>query len=132
MAASVQQHLLDQHEPTHLLIELGGNDGLQGHPVNKISDNISTMIEIAKGRDITVYLQQMRIPTNYGRRYTNMFTDTFSQLADYHDIPLIPFFLEEIALNKELMLPDGIHPALEAQPMIAEFMQNELERLILE
>ncbi|WP_026374541.1 arylesterase [Aestuariibacter salexigens] len=123
--------LLEQHEPTHLLIELGGNDGLQGHPINKIRSNITTMIEMAQQRDITVYLQQMRIPTNYGRRYTSMFTDSYSELAEQHDIPLIPFFMDDIALDKSLMLPDGIHPALEAQPLIAEFMQNQLEPLIL-
>ncbi len=124
--------LLEQHAPTHLLIELGGNDGLQGHPVNKMRSNISSMIELAQAQGITVYLQEMRIPTNYGRRYTTMFTNSFSELAEQHNIPLIPFFMEEIALDKELMLPDGIHPALEAQPMIAEFMQNQLEPLILE
>lgn len=122
--------LLSQHKPTHLYIELGGNDGLQGHPVKKMQSNIQAMIDLAQQQDVTVVLQQMQIPTNYGRRYNQMFTDMFDQLAAKNSIPLVPFFLQHIGLNKSLMQKDGIHPGLEAQPMIAEYMQQQLEPLI--
>ena len=118
--------LLEQHKPSHLLIELGGNDGLQGHSVKKMRNNIKQMIEMAKAQNINVMLQEMQIPTNYGRRYNQMFTDSFAKLAEEYQIPLIPFFLTEIALDSSLMQRDGIHPNLEAQPMIAEFMQKQL------
>lgn len=124
--------LLEQHKPTHLYIELGGNDGLQGHPVKKMKNNIQGMINLAKQNEIKVVLQQMQIPTNYGRRYNQMFTGMFDSLSVENDVPLVPFFLQEIALDKSLMQRDGIHPALEAQPMIVEFMVENLRPLLLE
>lgn len=123
--------LLEQHKPTHLYIELGGNDGLQGHPVKKMKNNIQGMIDLAKQDEIQVVLQQMQIPTNYGRRYNQMFTGMFDTLSVENEIPLIPFFLQEIALDKSLMQRDGIHPTLEAQPMIVEFMVENLRPLLL-
>lgn len=124
--------LLEQHNPHFLLIELGGNDGLQGHPVSKMQNNIATMIELGKKSGAKVFLQEIQIPTNYGRRYNQMFTGSFKSLASEHQIPLIPFFLEDIALKPELMQNDGIHPNLEAQPLISEFMQKQLKALVLE
>ena len=76
-------------------------------------------------------IQAMQIPTNYGRRYKQMFTQVFKDVAAKNDLPLIPFFLEEIALNKELMQNDGIHPTAEAQPMITELLKPQLESYIL-
>lgn len=123
--------LLEQHQPSHLLIELGGNDGLRGYPVSKLKTNISTMISMAKKQDIEVILQQMQIPTNFGRRYNQMFTDAFRSLAEQHDVPLVPFFLKDIALDDNMMQKDRIHPSVEAQPVIARFMQEQLEPLLV-
>ena len=122
--------LIEQHQPTHLLIELGGNDGLQGHNVNKLRANLRSMTDIAQHAGITVFIQEMQIPTNYGRRYNQMFTDSFALVAKEKQVPLVPFFLQEVALNPALMQRDGIHPNAEAQPMIAEFMQQQLEDLL--
>lgn len=118
--------LLEQHQPTHLFIELGGNDGLRGYPIKKMKTNISSMIQLAQKQGIEVILQQMQIPSNYGRRYTQSFSKSYQELATQYDIALIPFLLEEIALNKSLMQRDGIHPTAEAQPIIAEFMAVQL------
>jgi acyl-CoA thioesterase-1 len=123
--------LLELHNPSHLLIELGGNDALQGHNPKKIRANIEKMVQLAKQKNIEVMIQAMQIPTNYGRRYTQMFTQVFKDVAEGNNIPLIPFFLEEIALNKELMQNDGIHPTAEAQPMITALLKPQLERYIL-
>ncbi len=123
--------LLDLHNPTHLLIELGGNDALQGHNPSKIRVNIEKMVQLAKRNNIEVMLQEMQIPTNYGRRYTEMFVQVFKDVAQENNIPLIPFFLEEIALNKDLMQNDGIHPTAEAQPMITALLKPQLEAFIL-
>lgn len=124
--------LLEQHQPNFLLIELGGNDGLQGHPVSKMKNNISKMIKLGKLSGAQVILQEIQIPTNYGRRYNQLFTGSYKELADQYQIPLIPFFLQDIALKPELMQNDGIHPNLAAQPLISEFMQENLEPLILQ
>jgi acyl-CoA thioesterase-1 len=123
--------LLDLHKPTHLLIELGGNDALQGHNPKKIRANINEMVQLAKAQNVEVMIQAMQIPTNYGRRYTQMFTQIYADVAETNGIPLIPFFLEEIALKPELMQNDGIHPTAEAQPMIKDFLKPKLEQHIL-
>lgn len=118
--------LLALHQPSHLYIELGGNNGLQGHNPRKIKQNLIDMIELAQSKGVAVILQEMQIPTNYGARYTKSFNAIFHDLAKQYEIPLIPFFLQEIALDPELMQNDGIHPTKEAQPMIAEFMAPKL------
>ena len=123
--------LLEQHNPTHVLIELGGNDGLQGHNIGKIRDNLDLLVSVAKESNAVVFLQEMQIPSNYGKRYTQMFTQNFNKVAEAQDVQKIPFFLEEIALNKDLMQNDGIHPNAEAQPLIASFMDRHLRSLIL-
>lgn len=123
--------LLTQHQPTHLLIELGGNDGLQGHNVNKLRNNLREMAKLAQDAGVEVFIQEMQIPTNYGRRYNQLFTDSFKLIAEEKQVPLVPFFLVDIALDSSLMQRDGIHPNAEAQPMIAEFMREKLELLIL-
>jgi acyl-CoA thioesterase-1 len=124
--------LLDLHQPTHLLIELGGNDALQGHNPKKIKANIEQMVQLAQKHNVEVMLQEMQIPTNYGKRYTQMFMQVFTDIAAENNIPLIPFFLENIALNKDLMQNDGIHPTAEAQPMITELLKPQLEAHIFD
>ena len=123
--------LLKQHEPTHMLIELGGNDGLRGYPINKMRDNLQKMVETAQSKDVEVIIQQMQIPTNFGRRYTQLFTETFTKVAGEYDIPVIPFLLEEIALDDDLMQQDQIHPNAKAQPLITEFMAEQLRPLLV-
>lgn len=118
--------LLTLHQPTHLYIELGGNNALQGHNPRKIKQNLINMIELAKKDGIHVIIQEMQIPTNYGARYTKAFNDIFHDLAKQYNIPLIPFFLQEIALDPTLMQNDGIHPTKEAQPLIVEFLSPKL------
>lgn len=61
----------------------------------------------------------MRIPSNYGKRYTDMFYNSYQKLATQHDISAVPFILENIALNKKYMQRDGLHPNAKAQPFIA-------------
>jgi acyl-CoA thioesterase-1 len=123
--------LLEQHGPTHILVELGGNDGLQGHPVNKMRENLKKIIQLSLENEVKVILQEMQIPTNYGKRYTRMFTDTYTNLASEYELILLPFFLENIALDKSLMQRDGIHPNADAQIIIAKDMQKTLGEIIL-
>lgn len=118
--------LLEQHSPTHLYLELGANDGLRGYPVKKMRENLSKIIELAQSQNINVIIQEMRIPTNYGPRYTRLFTEAFTKLAEQYEVPLLPFFLADIALKPELMQRDGLHPNLEAQPILAEQMAEWL------
>lgn len=122
--------LLEQHSPTHIFVELGGNDGLQGHPVSKMRGNLEKIIQLSQKNEVKVILQQMQIPTNYGKRYTQMFTDSYAQLAEEYAVIMLPFFLQNIALDKSMMLRDGIHPNAEAQVIIAKDMQKTLGDII--
>lgn len=124
--------LLEQHAPSHVFIEIGGNDGLQGHPTAKMRNNIAEMIDLARAAGAKVILQDVQIPPNYGKRYTEMFTNTFDALAKEKNVPLVPFFIEDIALDSSMMQRDGIHPNAEAQPGIAKFMHEQLTPLVTE
>ncbi len=118
---------LDELKPTFLLLELGGNDALRGYPPKKIYENLNKMIEASEERGIQVFLMQIRILPNYGKRYQTQFESIYPTLAQEKDVILFPFMLNDIALKKEFMLPDGIHPNKDAQPVIAEIVFNSLE-----
>lgn len=112
-----------------LLIELGGNDGLRGFPINTSKINLSKMVELAQSYSLNVAIMQIRIPPNYGRRYTSMFEIMYSDIAEKYDIPLVPFFMDEIAVNPNYMQNDGIHPNKSAQIIIRDIMKPEIEKL---
>nr|WP_251309356.1 arylesterase [Halomonas sp. NCCP-2165] len=110
--------LLGQHAPDIVLLELGGNDGLRGLPPGQLETNLRRMIEASRAAEAEVLLLGIDIPPNYGQAYREAFTGVYRRLADEHDLPLVPFLLEGVALNRELMQADGIHPTAEAQPRI--------------
>lgn len=112
--------LLETHEPAIVIIELGGNDGLRGFPPQVMKDNLRAIIETARGRGAEVVLLGIRIPTNYGPRYTRAFEGVYRELATELEIPWIEFFMEGVALNEALMQDDGIHPNAEAQPVLLD------------
>lgn len=114
--------LLEQHKPDYVLIELGANDGLRGFPVPQLESNLNAMVTQIKQQQSKAVLMQIRIPPNYGPRYTKLFTDLYSKIAKEQQIPLWPFFMETIALKQQWMQADGLHPNLEAQPVIADLM----------
>ena len=119
--------ILDELKPTFLLLELGGNDALRGYPPKKIYENLDKMIQASKERGINVFLMQIRILPNYGKRYQTQFESIYPTLSQEKDVILLPFMLNDIALKKELMLSDGIHPNKDAQPLIAEIVFNSLK-----
>ena len=118
-------------KPDYLLLELGGNDALRGYPPKQIAANLDKMIKIADSADVKVLLMQIRIPPNYGSRYQKAFESIYSSIARETSATLIPFMLEEVALNEELMLPDGIHPKASAQPLIADYVYRQLKPLLI-
>ena len=118
-------------KPDYLLLELGGNDALRGYPPKQIAANLNEMIKIADSADVKVLLMQIRIPPNYGSRYQKAFESIYSSIARETSATLIPFMLEEVALNEELMLPDGIHPKASAQPLIADYVYRQLKPLLV-
>lgn len=118
--------LLENYRPDIVLIELGGNDGLRGFPLQKIEANLDAMLALCKQKNAKVLLLGMRLPPNYGS-YSEKFTLLYQALSQKYDVPLVPFLLEGIALKPELMLSDRIHPKEEAQPII---LQNIWPKLV--
>ncbi len=121
------ESLMKSHSPDYLLIELGGNDALRGYPVDKIKSNLIEICKKAAKENVFIMLMQIKIPPNYGRIYTQAFESIYNEIADELGILLVPFMLENIALDSNLMLPDGIHPNEKGQPFIAEEVYKWLE-----
>ncbi|WP_246624732.1 arylesterase [Oceanobacter mangrovi] len=119
--------LLQQYQPDLLMIELGGNDGLRGMPLQLIRKNLSQMTAMAENEGVMVMLLGMQIPPNYGATYTDGFAALYSDLADQQDTLLLPFLLQDVATKPELMQADGIHPTAAAQPIMAAAVMAELQ-----
>lgn len=122
--------LLKEHKPDWLLIELGGNDGLRGFAPTITRQNLASMIALAKEQQTRVVLTQIQLPRNYGARYLRQFEQIFPELAQANDLPLLPFFMDDIALRPELMMNDGIHPTSAAQPQIRDKIARFMEPLL--
>ncbi|EHJ92382.1 Acyl-CoA thioesterase I [Vreelandella boliviensis LC1] len=122
--------LLRQRQPDIVLIELGGNDGLRGLSPSQMQANLANMIGQSQDAGAQVLLLGIDIPPNYGQAYREAFTGVFYSLAEEYDVSLVPFLLEDIALNDALMQSDGIHPTADAQPIILENVWPELEPLL--
>ncbi len=121
---------ISQHNPAILLLELGANDGLRGLPPKQMQQNLSRIISSAKQHGAKVLLLSMRIPPNYGKRYTEMFYNVYPELAKIHTIPYVPFLIEDVALKEQYMQRDGLHPNAAAQPIIADVVWEYLEPML--
>ncbi|HHR6078629.1 TPA: multifunctional acyl-CoA thioesterase I/protease I/lysophospholipase L1 [Providencia alcalifaciens] len=123
--------LLAQHKPDWVLIELGANDGLQGLSVEQLGITLQQIIDQIEQNGAKPLLMQIRIPPNYGKRYTSSFEKVYPALAEKNHLPLIPFFMESVITKPEWIQPDGIHPTEQAQPTIADFMEKQLSPYLL-
>ncbi|MGI9335258.1 MAG: arylesterase [Gammaproteobacteria bacterium] len=124
------ERVLVEHRPAILLIELGGNDGLQGVPLEVSAANLAAMIEAGQSAGATVLLLGMELPPNYGPDYTARFRSIYRELAQRYDAALLPFLLDGVALEPSLMQSDGIHPRAEAQPRLLDNVWEQLEPLL--
>lgn len=122
--------ILAQEEVDHLLIELGGNDGLRGYSPALIKNNLLQMVKLAQEKNIAVSMIKIKITPNYGPRYNKMFEQVFEDVANESNITLLPFFMEAVAHDTSLMQDDGIHPNIKAQPIIADFVAQQLTEII--
>lgn len=121
--------LLQQYQPAVVLIEIGGNDGLRGFPVPRLRQNLEQLIKLSQTAGATPVLMQIRIPPNYGPRYTEQFVAVYTEVAQNHQIKLWPFFMDKIAVQPELMQADGIHPNAQAQSIIRDLMLPYIEEM---
>jgi acyl-CoA thioesterase-1 len=122
--------LLVSDDPDIILLQLGANDGLRGLSPVQMKNNLVAIIQRSQKSGAKVILLGMKIPPNYGKRYIDMFYNVYPQLAKELNIPLVPFLLEDVALNKDLMQADGLHPNVKAQAILAEKIEPYLFPLI--
>jgi len=111
---------LQDFSPDLIILELGGNDGLRGFPAARIKDNLEKIVSRAKATGAAVVLLGIRIPSNYGPRYSAEFEGVFRQISADLDVEWIEFFMEGIAMNDALLQEDRIHPNAEAQPILLD------------
>jgi acyl-CoA thioesterase I len=111
---------LREFSPEVVVVALGGNDGLRGFPPDRIKANLQTIVDAAEAQGAATVLLGIRIPTNYGPRYTQAFENVYRELAEERRIPWIEFFMEGVALDENLMQEDGIHPNEQAQPVLLD------------
>ena len=123
--------LLRQHQPSHLIIELGGNDGLRGLGFDQSTDNIRQMVRQADARGVTVLLIGVRMPPNFGAAYNARFQQIFDKVNAEFDIHYLPRFLEGVAASDPaLMQDDGIHPTELAQPLLAQKVTSAMQEIL--
>lgn len=122
--------LLKKFKPTHVLLELGGNDGLRGNPLSRMKANLQTMIDLCRAHNAQPILFAMQLPPNYGKRYSDTFAQVFPTLAKEQNVPLLPFQFEKLVLMEGMIQQDGIHPTEPAQPFIKQAILQELEKIL--
>jgi len=121
---------LATHKPAIVIVELGGNDGLRGLPVNDVRANLESIVSLSQQAGARILLVGMRIPPNYGPSYTRDFERMYAQLAKRHALPHVPFLLADVALDDNLMQDDGLHPNAAAQPRLLEAVWKPLEPML--
>lgn len=125
--------LLKQHQPSVVIIELGGNDALRGFPLSMTEDNLQAMIQACQALGAKVLLLGMQVPPNYGADYAAEFSKLFTRLAKKHKTAVVPFLLKGIAdvtNSAELFQADRIHPNAQAHPRMLANVWAELKKLL--
>ncbi|MCS5566627.1 MAG: arylesterase [Pseudomonadales bacterium] len=121
--------ILEAHQPDIVILELGGNDGLRGYPIEMIRENMEVMAKLARDQGAEVIILGMAIPANYGPRYTNAFRAVFVETSSDTGSRLVPF-PDGIATVDELMQADGIHPNAKAQSKLLDNVWPVLKRVL--
>jgi acyl-CoA thioesterase-1 len=122
--------LLQQHRPALVIIELGGNDGLRGIDTRTMRENLLRMTKASQAQGAQVLLLGVKLPANYGPDFVNAFHQVYYDVAEATSVPLVPFFLQGVALDPGLMQVDGIHPNDRAQPKLLENVWAYLEPML--
>lgn len=121
---------LRTHRPAIVILALGANDGLRGADLAAMRRNLERMIDAAQRMHARVVLVGMRIPPNYGQKYTEKFQATYRDIAQSRRVPLVPFLLDGFADQREYFQADNLHPVAAAQPLILETIWKPLAPLL--
>lgn len=122
--------LLEQHQPTWVILALGANDGLRGLSLKAMRENIDQMIQLSQQNKSLILLVGIKLPENYGASYAEKFFNIYQQIAQQYQLDFVPFLLEGIALKPEFFQNDGIHPTAAAQPFLLENVWTPLQSLL--
>lgn len=112
--------LLERYQPEWVIIELGGNDGLRGINPATTRENMQSMILASQAAGADVLLAGIKLPPNYGPTYIEAFESIYTDLAKQHGTMLVPFFMDGVAFDADLMQADGIHPNALGQPVLLD------------
>jgi len=122
--------LLARHKPAIVVVELGGNDGLRGGSLASSRENLVAMVAATKAAGARAMIVGMKLPPNYGAAYARQFDAMFAEIAKAERVPLVPFFFDGFAEDRDLFQADGIHPTEAAQPKLLDNLWPTLERLL--
>ncbi len=117
-------------KPHAVILELGANDGLRGLPVSTTRANLAQMIDAFQGAGAKVLLCGMTLPRNYGPAYIKSFESIFRDLAREKETALVPFLLEGVATERDLMQGDALHPTAQGNAKVAQNVLRHLEPLL--
>lgn len=123
--------LLENYKPVIVILELGANDGLRGFPLDLIHHNLKSMIELCHDSNASVVLAGIKIPPNYGRKYTDRFYSIYNELSKMPSVEYVPFLLEGVGGVSGMMQDDGLHPNEKGQIVILDNVWSELKQLLL-
>ncbi len=121
---------LSEHKPNLVILELGANDGLRGLPLTEMKANLARIIEQSKKSGAKVLLIGMKIPPNYGPKYSESFSQKYRQLSQELKVPRVPFMLKGMESRPELIQDDGLHPNVLGQPIILENIWSQLKLIL--
>jgi acyl-CoA thioesterase-1 len=121
---------IELNKPQILILELGSNDALRGLPLAAAKDNLSKMVELGQKAGSTVLLVGMRIPPNYGPKYTADFVQMYRDLSSRYHTAFVPFLLEKVALDSSRMQEDGLHPNASGEPAVLDTLWPQLVPLL--
>ena len=121
---------LSRNQPAVVVLALGANDGLRGGSLEEMRANLDAMVDASRKAGARVLLVGMRLPPNYGAAYTEKFRKVFAEVAASRKVPLVPFLFEGFAEDRAYFQPDGLHPAVQAQPLILDTIWKALRPLL--
>jgi len=122
--------ILADSRPALVVLELGANDGLRGLPLAEIRENLVKMIRASQAAGAAVVLLGIELPINYGPQYRDGLRGIYRDVAAEFNLPLVPFLLDGVALNPDLMQDDGLHPKAEGEPKVLDNVWPVLEPAI--
>jgi acyl-CoA thioesterase-1 len=121
---------LQLHRPGTVILELGANDGLRGLPLGSMRDNLAHIVQLARASGAHVLLVGIRMPPNYGPRYSDEFARVFPEVANQYHLPLVPFLLAGVALDPTRMQEDGMHPNAQGESPVLDTVWPYLKPLL--